>query len=251
MKKSNLEFKVGVFVMLSLVILGYLVIKAGSLNLKPGYTVRLIFDSVSGIDTGTTVRLAGVPVGEVKNIQVVRSPEGRTEVEVTAWITQGALIEDDAEIRINSIGLLGEKYIEITPGTTGNKTLAAGSVVAGKTPVNIEKITESGDRLIKKLEYAADNINHVIADPAFQSSVKGTFSNAEHTFNDADAAMSDFKEVSADLKDAAKSARIVMGRLRDGEGTVGRLMKDDTIARDLEAFVADIKAHPWKLLKRG
>lgn len=251
MKKSNLEFKVGVFVMVSLVILGYLVIKAGSLNLKPGYTVRFIFSSVSGIDSGTTIRLAGVPVGEVKNIQVVRSPEGQTQVEVTAWISQGALIEDDAEIRINSIGLLGEKYIEITPGTSGHKTLAGGSVVAGKTPVNIEKITESGNRLIEKLEFAADNINHVIADKEFQSAVKGTFTNAERTFNDADTTMNDFKEASADLKDAAKSARIVMARLRDGEGTVGHLLKDDTIARDLEAFVADIKAHPWKLLKRA
>jgi hypothetical protein len=57
-------------------------------------------------------------------------------------------------------------------------------------------------------------------------------------------------EMTDDLKDAAKSMRVVFGRLRDGEGTIGRLLKDEKMAKDLEEFVVDIKTHPWKLLKR-
>ncbi|HTL70328.1 MAG TPA: MlaD family protein [Candidatus Eisenbacteria bacterium] len=256
-KKSNLEFRVGLFVLLSLAILGWLVIKAGDFNLKPGYLVRFTFNSVAGIEVGSPIRLAGVPVGEVKTIQVIRSPQGETQVEITGWVAQGAFIESDAEIRINSLGLLGEKYLEITPGTSGAKTLSDGGILPGKTPVSMEKISEAGNRLIQKLEFAVDNINHVVADPGFQNSVKGTFGKAEGTFGKAEGAMdsaqamiADLKGMSTDLKEAANSAKIVLGRLRDGEGTVGRLLKDDKMARDLEAFAADIKAHPWRLLKR-
>ena len=64
-KKAGLEFKVGIFVAISLGILSFLVFKAGDFNVKPGYTVRFVFNSVSGIDEGSPVRLAGVTVGEV------------------------------------------------------------------------------------------------------------------------------------------------------------------------------------------
>lgn len=251
MKKSNLEFRVGIFVLASLAILGWLVLKAGDFNLKPGYLVRFVFDSVSGIENGSPVRLAGVPVGEVKHIEVIRNENNETRVEITAWIMQGAYIEEDAVIRINSLGLLGEKYVEITPGTGGSKALSGGGTLAGKTPVGIEAVTESGNRLINKIEFTVDNVNHVVADPQFQNSIKGTFSKAENAFGNADTVMSDLRAATEDLKDAAKSARIVLGRLRDGEGSVGRLLKDDTVAKDLEAFVKDIKSHPWKLLKRN
>ena len=243
MKKANLELKVGIFVFMALVALGTLVFKAGDFYLKPGYTIRLIFNFVSGVDSGSPVRLAGVNVGEIKEVHVVRNAEGATQVEMMAWITNGVFIEEDAEAKINSLGLLGEKYVEIVPGTSGNKTLSNGGTLVGKAPVALEKITESGNRLINKIEYTFDNVNEVVADPKFKMSLKNTFGNAEGVTKN-------FMEASEDLKDTLKSARIVMARMRDGEGSIGRLLKDDTIAKDLEAFVKDIKAHPWKLLKR-
>ena len=86
MKKDGLELKVGLFVMLALGILIFLVARAGDFYMKPGYTVRFVFSFVQGIDAGTPVKLAGVTVGEVKQIQVVRNPQGQTQVEVTTWI---------------------------------------------------------------------------------------------------------------------------------------------------------------------
>jgi phospholipid/cholesterol/gamma-HCH transport system substrate-binding protein len=243
MQKSNLEFKVGVFVLVSLVVLGWLVFRAGDFSLKPGYTVRFIFGSVGGVESGSPVRLAGVPVGQVKVIQVTRT-RGETQVEITAQIEQGVFIEEDAEVHIDTLGLLGEKYIEITPGTGGARTLVDGGVLVGRPPGTFEKMTESGTRLIQKMEHMVDNINGVVADPEFKTALKGTFVNANDVAKN-------LKEASEDIRDASKSARIVLARLRDGEGTVGKLLKDDKIAKDLEAFVADVKAHPWKLLKRG
>lgn len=244
MKRSDMEFKIGIFVMIALGILTGLVVKAGDFYLKPGYTIRLVFQSISGIEAGSTVKLAGVPVGEIKDIHVVRSPEGETTVEASARIDQGVYIEDDARPRIDTMGFLGEKYIEIVPGTSGNKALTDGGVLEGHEPSNMDDIMSAGQRLIGKMEFTMDNVNQVVGDPEFKTSLKGTFTNA-------DKVAGNLVETSEDLKDTIRSAKIVMGRLRDGEGTVGKLLKEDKIAKDLEAFVADIKAHPWKLLKRN
>ena len=243
MKKAGLELKVGIFVFVALAALALLVFKAGDFYLKPGYTIRITFNSVSGVDKGTPVRLAGVNVGEIKEVHIIRDATGATQAEMTAWIMKGASIEEDAEARINSLGLLGGKYVEIIPGTGGNKTLSDGGTLNGKAPVGMDKFAESGSRLINKVEYTFDNVNEVVADPKFKMSLKNTFGNAEGVTEN-------LREASEDLKDTMKSARIVMARLRDGEGSIGRLMKNDTMAKDMEAFVKDIKAHPWKLLKR-
>ncbi len=243
-KKTSVELKVGLFVLMALIVLGFLVIKAGDFSLKPGYPVKFVFDSVSGVESGTPVSLTGVNVGEVKSVQAVRNAEGKTRAEVTAWIMQGVLIEEDADVRVSSVGLLGERSIEILPGSVGSATVTQGGILTGRSSVTFGKLTESGNRLIGKLEYGVDNLNKVIADPVFQADVKDTFGNASKVSKN-------LQETTEDLREAARSARVVLGRMRDGEGSIGRLMKDDKIAKDLEAFVADIKAHPWKLLKKG
>ncbi len=251
MKKAGLEIKVGLFVLLALGILSYLVFRSGDFYMKPGYSVRFVFSFVQGIDKGTPVKLAGVTVGEVKEIHVLRNPKGETQVEVSAWIAQGVYIEDDAKAAVKTLGMLGDKYVEIIPGTPNNKMIGNGSTLLGKNPFAIEDFAEGTRQLVGELQTVADNVNQVVSDPEFKASVKGTFVNADKTFGDADVVVKNFTQASADLKDAAASAKIVMGRLRDGEGTVGRLLKDEQIAKDLEAFAADIKANPWKLLKKG
>ena len=244
MKKAGLEFKVGIFVVLALALLATLVIRAGDLYLKPGYNLRLIFDSVSGIDSGSSVRLAGVIVGNVKEINVVRTSEGVTQAQVRAWIDSGVYIGEDAEPRVSAVGMLGEKYIEILPRSNEAKPVGENGVLVGKEYSNMDEVMISAQHVIGKVEYAIDNLNEIVANPEFKDSVKGTFANS-------DKLTKNLLETTEDLKDAAKSAKIILGRLRDGEGSIGRLLANDKVAKDLEAFVADIKAHPWKLLKRN
>jgi phospholipid/cholesterol/gamma-HCH transport system substrate-binding protein len=243
MKKTNPEFKVGLFVLLGLVVLGGLVLKTGDFYLKPGYTIHILFDYISGMDRGAPVRLAGVAVGEIKEVHVVRDIQGRTEVDLSVWIDGSAIIEEDAEIRISTLGLLGEKYIEILPGKS-QTMMKNGTVVRGRAPIVMERITESGTNLLEKVETTVDSLNDILADPKFRGDTKETFANSQQVTKN-------LIQASADLKEAAASAKIVMGRLERGEGAVGRLLKDDTIAQDLGAFVKDIKKHPWKLFKRS
>jgi phospholipid/cholesterol/gamma-HCH transport system substrate-binding protein len=251
MKKEGLEYKVGIFVFLGMAVLMLMVVRAGDFYLKPGYNLRFVFNFISGIEKGSPVRLAGVPIGEVTSIKIVRTDAGATQAEVSARIQQGTIIEEGSEPRVNALGILGEKYIEVVPGPTGAKPLSDGDVLVGSETVMGERFTEAGTRLIQKIETTFDSVNKVVTDPSFQSAVKGTFDKSEKTFSNAEVFAKNMAEVSEDLRAAAKSARVVLARLESGEGTIGRLLKDESIARDIEAFAKDIKQNPWKLLKKS
>ncbi len=243
MKKGDLEFKVGVFVVGALALLGYMVLRAGEMYIRPGYTVKFVFDTVSGIDKGSPVRLAGVPIGEVKKFHTLENKNGRQNVEIEAFIDEGVKIEKDADLRVATMGFLGEKYIDVYPGTAGADLIAPGDTLVGRQLTGMDDVFDSGQKLIQKMEYVADDLRSLVGDEEFKNAAKGTFVNGEKTF-------SNLESATADLKDAAASTKVVMGRLRDGEGTLGKLLKEDKVYKDLEAFVSDIKKNPWKLLKK-
>ena len=244
MKKGDLEFRVGLFVVASLALLAYLVVRAGDLYIRPGYGLKMVFDTVSGVDKGSPVRLAGVPIGEVKKFRALENKEKLMHVEIEAFIDDGVQIEEDAEIRVATMGFLGEKYIEIHPGTPGAKLVQPGGTLVGRQLTGVDDLFDSGQKLIQNFEYVAEDLRSIVGDEEFKKAAKGTFVNGEKVFTNLESA-------SADLKDAAASTKIVMARLRDGEGTAGKLLKEDKVYKDLEAFVADIRKNPWKLLKKG
>jgi len=244
MKKGDLEFKVGVFVVGALALLGFMVLRAGEMYIRPGYTVKFIFDTVSGVDKGSPVRLAGVPIGEVKKFRALENKDGKHNVEIEAFVDEGVKIEKDADLRVATMGFLGEKYIDIYPGTPGTAIIASGDTLIGRQLTGMDDVFDSGQKLIQKMEYVAEDLREITGDKEFGKAVKGTFVNGDKTF-------ANLESASADLKDAAASTKVVMARLRDGEGTVGKLLKEDKVYKDLEAFVADIKKNPWKLLKKG
>lgn len=244
MSKDNLELKVGLFVILAALILAYLVARAGELYMKPGYMLLFRFDTVSGVEKGSPIKQAGVPVGEVKKIRSLRTDEGQSHVEIEGVIDLGVVIEEDSELRVATMGLLGEKYIEIYPGTPGSKTVAPGQTLTGRQLTGMDDLFDSGQKLIQKMEYMVEDVRDLVGDQEFKTAAKGTFVNGEQ-------AMKNLNEATANLRDSSESMKIVLGRLRDGEGTIGRLLKDDKLADDLEAFAADIKKNPWKLLKKG
>ena len=152
------------------------------------------FGFANGIGGTAPVRLAGVGVGQVQGIKIVRDDKtGTTKAELMVWINDNIKIENDAVVTINTLGLLGEKYLEIFPGTAGKPALRNNDLIIGKDPVPMEKITEN-------------------------------------------------------LGNLTDSVVTIVDKIKKGEGTVGKLLMDQAVYDNLEAFTADIKKHPWKLL---
>ncbi|MDI6734856.1 MAG: MlaD family protein [bacterium] len=142
------ELKVGIMVAVSLTLLGMLIIAAsGKFFLQQGYTIVVYFDYVSGLNTGAPVRLAGMEVGEVKDLVLSDS-----KIAVTLKLEPTAKIRSDSNVTINSLGIVGEKYVEITLGTPQGKILESGSMIKGITPVNIDEVLGRTEAIVNKSE---------------------------------------------------------------------------------------------------
>ncbi len=160
-RDNGLELKVGSFVLLAILALTFFIISISDLSIfEKGRHIHVIFGFASGLREAAPVRLAGVEVGLVRKLQVfVDGADGRkTKVRVNVWIKGNIAIPQDSKITINQLGILGEKYLEIIPGSSTDLIKNDG-VAIGHDPVPIERITEKIDSLMSKLEVTVDNVN--------------------------------------------------------------------------------------------
>ena len=193
--KTKMELKVGIFVFFGLVLISIFILSIGGFKTwTSGYDIKFSFSFINGVKMGAPVRFAGLDVGHVKKIEltVPSSNQGQTRVHVTCWVRTEVRIPLNSIIWVNTLGLLGEKYIEIMPGDDYGKVLAQGEELAGVDPIPMNKITDLANNI-------ANNINDILE------------------------------------------------KVKNKEGSLGKLIYDDTIYKELEALTVDIRQHPWKL----
>jgi len=113
MKRFSLEFAVGLFMIAGIICLGYLSIKLGRMELmgKDGYPLVAVFSNTGGLKTGSSVVIAGVEVGRVKEVTL-----DDYQAHVVIIFPEDVKIQEDAIASVKTKGLIGEKYIEITAG---------------------------------------------------------------------------------------------------------------------------------------
>ncbi len=237
-RKSNFEMKVGIFVFTGIVLLTIIVFSIGDFyTIKKGYTINVLFNFVNGIDIGAPVRYAGFEVGEVRDINIVYDQEtSKPMVELTVWLNEKTRINEDARAYINTLGLLGEKYLEIMPGNPESRILKKGDTLTGRDPVSTEEISREVHTTLLKLGTTIDSINKIVGDEELQLSLKETIKHCEH--------------LCVSLKELSDTTTELIDGIKRGQGTIGKLLFDDTLYNELNEFVDDLKAHPWKLLYR-
>ncbi|MCJ7593789.1 MAG: outer membrane lipid asymmetry maintenance protein MlaD [Desulfobacterales bacterium] len=132
-----MEFTVGLFIIAGILCLGYLSIKLGKMEIlgNKGYEVYALFSNSGGLKTGSSVMIAGVDVGRVRSI-TLEDYQARVVVNVSEEIK----IQEDAIASIKTKGLIGEKFIEITPGGS-DKIIPPGSRIRETLPpVDFEQL---------------------------------------------------------------------------------------------------------------
>ncbi|MGA1847334.1 MlaD family protein [Deferribacter abyssi] len=151
--RYSLEAKVGVFVVLGLLLLGYMTTKVGDINWgkKNGYEVIVYINDANGLVKDAIVKYRGVEVGKVKNIELVGD-----KVEVKVIINNRYKIPDNVIATIRSAGFLGEKYLELITKNEKN----TGYLVAG-SQIDKYKGTVDLDQLQNKLADIADDIKAI------------------------------------------------------------------------------------------
>lgn len=229
--KSSFELKVGIFIFIGIVILSVIIFSVGNFySVKRGYSLNIVFNFANGINVGAPVRYAGVEVGEVQDIEVYfDEKENKPLVRLLAWVARDTWINEDAKAAINTLGLLGEKYLEIVPGTRESRLLKKGDTLRGQDPVSTEELARETKVIFAKIEKAIESMDSLLGDEEFRLSIKNT---------------------AANLESLSKGMVDFMAQAKDGDGTMGRFMSDARLYEHIDELVLDIKAHPWKLLYR-
>jgi phospholipid/cholesterol/gamma-HCH transport system substrate-binding protein len=139
MKRLTLETAVGVFLLVGIACFFYLAIKLGDLGLgaTTNYRVSARFDSIEGLKEGASVEIAGVRVGKVEQITLDVS-EFQAVVEIS--VANEVLIQEDAIASVRSEGILGGKFIRISPGGAEELIEAGGEMIETESSVSLEEL---------------------------------------------------------------------------------------------------------------
>ncbi len=137
MKKFDLELAVGLFIIAGILCLAYLSIRLGKMEIvgKKGYEIYGVFSNIGGLKVGSSVEIAGVNVGQVKSIRLESY-----QANVVLNLPNDVKVQEDAIVSVKTRGLIGEKYIEITPGGSEKIIKPGGRILETQPPIDIEEL---------------------------------------------------------------------------------------------------------------
>lgn len=137
MEKTKLEMVVGVFVLIGLLCLAYLSVKLGKLELIGGnvYEVEAQFNTASGLKPGSTVEIAGVEVGRVRGITLIED-----RAKVTLAVNNTIKLYTDTIASIKTRGIIGEKFLALTPGGGGDALKPGGTIRDTESGLDLEEL---------------------------------------------------------------------------------------------------------------
>ncbi|GMU66182.1 MAG: mammalian cell entry protein [Acidobacteriota bacterium] len=219
--------RVGALVLAAVIVLGLAVLLIGDRqNLfqpKNRYYVRFV--SVAGLRQGSDVQLNGVNVGSVERI-VLPTDTGENLLEV--WLTVDARYEQrirrDSVARIKTLGLLGDKYLELTSGSASTDPIPEGGEIPAAAPTNVEQLAEAGE----------DVMNNVVTISHQLTRILGRMDRGEGLLGELTTDVDPDRKVSVEILDTLEALRRAVERLENGEGAIPRLIGDRELGDRLE-----------------
>lgn len=137
MKRFSVETAVGLFVLLGIACLAWLSVKLGKLEIVGGdyVPVRAEFSSVAGLKEGGSVEIAGVEVGKVEAITL-----NEYKADVLMKIRSGVRLQEDTIASIRTRGLIGDKFVNLSPGASDRMIPPGGKIRETEAAVDLEEL---------------------------------------------------------------------------------------------------------------
>ncbi|RJP69174.1 MAG: MCE family protein [Candidatus Abyssobacteria bacterium SURF_17] len=241
-RRGKLETIVGIFVLASLALLFVIVALIGRRQniFERRYEITGVFDSVAGLQTGADVLLAGINVGHVRDVTF--GSTNRVQVIMSISETQRERIRGDSIASIKTMGLMGDRYIEITVGSAEEPVIPDGGTIKTSEIFELAELLAAARPALGNMENAIKNISKLtdeLADPAGEVGTildnvkvlttearagKGTlgalltrddlYRKASTVLDSANVTMENFKVVSSNAKGASTEFPAIMERAK-------------------------------------
>lgn len=232
-KRSTL-MSVGLFVTMGLALTMVAVFFIGQERslFERRYTLYALFKGVSGLRMGAVVQLAGLNVGYVDGVRFPKAEraDGRLEVILKISKSYQERIRADSKVSIQTQGLLGDKYILITTGAPGVAALKDGDTLITEDSVGLAGLAEEGRRTLREMRETAETLREVLDKlPVTDMDQKR------------------FREIMQNIDAATGDIKVVTGKVRAGEGTLGAFLTDPSLYNDMRSLLGH--ANRSKMLK--
>jgi phospholipid/cholesterol/gamma-HCH transport system substrate-binding protein len=248
MAKTNKErtARVGMLVAAAIVVLMIFLFAIGSeqkiFSRKNEYRVRL--DSVSGLAEGNPVKISGVTVGVVKDINLPFDPKAK-DVDIQLMVDRkyAGRVRTDSRARLKKLGLLaGDSYVDITPGSPRFDELEPGAQIPAARQTNVDQLISSGEDLVDNLVQISYSLKNVLGRVDRGEGIIGELTSAPETKQHlVETVLATLNKVNAALE-----------HIESGKGLVGKLVYDDAYgeqlagslqqtATNLQTLVADVQ----------
>jgi phospholipid/cholesterol/gamma-HCH transport system substrate-binding protein len=300
MSQSRLEWKVGVFVFIGLVLLAVLLLQfsKGLTLFRPTYDLSLKATSVGGLKKRAAVMISGVQVGTVSDINL---DPGGTNVTLTLRIFRPYKIYRDAGFFIEASGILGDQYVAIKPTLNQGSQYLNGDVAHAEEPFDLQEFTRSASGFISRIDETVKKLNEVLVDftrivlkPDTLTNISVAVANlrvfsdrALATIDNVDALLAtnapfldragtnlavfsdqmiqladkldgvvttnapDLNATLKNLESSTDTLKSLLADLHAGRGLAGKLMRDDQVATNVSAIVANLSITSSNLNRLG
>ena len=240
MKEKKFEAIVGIFVIIALVLLGWMSAKFKTISLgkKPTYTIYADFNNVSGIEKNAKVNVAGVNVGFVKSIGL---KNGKAVVGMNIY--KQYKIPVDSIASVSSRGLLGEKFLQIKIGHSKdylkngdillNTQAFAGinELAANMNSAFNKKNRENLSRILENFNKISNNLNKILSSNS--QTIRESVLEAKEAFNK--------------LNHSMDNVYFLTNKIRNGNGTLGKLINNEDFYNNIDIASKDAKQITHKI----
>lgn len=194
---------------------------------------QTLFTNVTGLQTGAAVRLSGVDVGFVEAIELPTDPEqNRITVHFSVDADYTERIREDSEVSIKTIGLLGDKYLEVRAGSSAAARVLEGGRVRGRDPAEVAEFVASGEDLIENLISISTSLKVILHRIEAGEGLLGELTRSpegEKAFSDV-------------ARSTVTELRDIMQKVNAGEGLLGRMITDRALADEVIAAAQSLQA---------
>ncbi len=244
------EIKLGFFMIVVFGVFAYFIIKTEScsefLSRGKTYPVYAKFASVAGMYTTAPVRLAGVKIGIVDKISL----EGRKAVVILRIENRYQLL-DDARAIVSTIGIVGEKYIEIVYKdefrTDNPRAIKANGEILVIEPFNLDDLKTKFDNIYDRTIKITDSINEIVSDPHSKESLRASFVNFRAVSESLQTMLSENGRAGRAISDISLIADRLKGTIEKADHLIGEM--DSNIAGTDKGILKDLRDTSVKIEK--
>ncbi len=236
----EIEMQAGIFLFVGLMaaMITILMMGGGQSLFAKTYKIHLEVNDTSGLAKGASVRSGGVKVGIVDEIDFSESYE---HIRITLKIDESARkrIKEDSMVQLQTQGVLGDKYIEISGGSPGAPSLPEGGTIGVSQGKDLSAVFAEGSDALQLLKENLANLKVLTGALAKRNQMEGIMANLNETTGN-------LKEITRKLNSSnamenlgatMKNLQAVTDKMKNGEGTIGALMSDASLYEDLKNLI--------------